>query len=132
LETITSENGVYRYKLNGPGRASTPSGPANITDESPSFVKVEATGPGKLILRDRNMPGWLVKVDGQHVNLEGTTWMEVELPAGVHQVQFNYVPPGFMTGAMLAAVCWLVLVGLLLSAKFFPARNGVTIEQATI
>ncbi len=129
LDDMTQEDGLFKYKLNGPGRASTPSGPAKITDESSSFVKVEATGPGKLTLRDRNMPGWMVKVDGQHAKMEGKTWMEVDLPAGTHQIQFNYVPPGFMTGVMLAAATWLILIGMLVSARFFRTRSGVTIAH---
>ena len=106
------ENGVLRYALPGPGRASTPQGPAQIQSESPTQIVVNATGPGRLVLRDRNMPGWMVKIDGQHAPLEGTTWREVDLPAGAHKVEFNYVPPGFMTGVYAALVAILLLGAL--------------------
>jgi hypothetical protein len=103
-EAASVESGVYRYELKGPGRASTPAGPATIKRETPSQITVEAQGPGRLVLRDRNMPGWIAKVDGRHAPILGTTWREVDLAAGEHTVEFNYVPPEFRKGCLLAAL----------------------------
>jgi hypothetical protein len=101
---------ITKTPIEGPGRASTPSGKAEIIEETPTKLAVRATGPGKLVVRDRNMPGWLAKLDGQHVPLEGDLWREVELPAGEHRVEFNYVPPGFMPGVYLGFPAWLMLL----------------------
>jgi hypothetical protein len=111
-QPFSTDGGVYRYPLSGPGRVSTPVGPGEIVSEGLSQLRVRATGPGRLVVRDRNMPGWLAKVDGRHVPLEGTTWREVDLPPGEHTIEFNYVPPGMMAGLMLAVPAWaLLLVG---------------------
>jgi len=110
LDDSRTDNNLIKAKLPGPGRASTPKGPAVIDHESYSSLRLHATGPGKLTIRDRNMPGWAPKVDGAHVPMGGTTWMEIELPAGDHQIELNYVPPGFMTGVFLAVPAWLLVV----------------------
>lgn len=100
------------YDIGGPGRVSAPQGKAEITDQTFSKLVVKASGPGKLIVRDRNMPGWLAKVDGRHESIGGTVWREVDLPAGDHTVEFNYVPPGLMPGLYIGVPAW-ILMGLL-------------------
>ena len=100
--------GLFKYKIPGPGRASTPQGTAKILSETASQINVHATGPGKLIVRERNMPGWLPKVDGKHATLGGTTWLEIDLPAGAHEIELNYIPPGFVTGLILAFIACLI------------------------
>jgi len=109
LGEAPKQDNLYKYKLKGPGRASTPAGKAEIVKETTSGMELKATGPGKLVVRDRNIPGWLAKVDGQHTPIGGTTWMELDLPAGEHKVELNYVPPGFMTGVLLAFPAWLIV-----------------------
>lgn len=113
-QPISSDSGMLRYEISGPGRASTPMGPAKVESESLSSIRLTATGPGRLVLRDRNMPGWMAKVDGRHVPLLGSTWREVDVPAGSHTLEFNYVPPGFMTGLGVSA-----FAGLALAVIFF-------------
>jgi hypothetical protein len=103
-------------KLSGPGRASIDGRNVPINSESYTSVRMTVQGPGRLVLRDRNMPGWLPKIDGQHVPLAGTTWLELDIPSGSHQVEFNYVAPGFMSGVYLAFMAWIVMAwGLVLS-----------------
>jgi len=123
LEQVAPERGIYKYKLKGPGRASTPQGPAQIVSESPSKLTLTAIGPGKLIVRERNMPGWVAKVDGKHVIMGGTTWMEIDIPAGSHDVELNYVPPGFMNGVFLALIGWVLIV-------FFAISSGLSVRRA--
>lgn len=121
------DNGILKYDFtkhpNYVGRAvvnapNAPLRPAKVTGESFTQVRVDAEGPGQLTLVDRYMPGWLAKIDGQHVELKTTgssdkpeTWLGVELPPGQHKVEFNYVPPGFMTGVYLAFPAWLICLG---------------------
>ncbi len=114
VTSIYSRNGIQA--VDGPGRVSVDSGTAKIVSENPQQVKIEATGPGTLVLRDRHMPGWTAKVDGRAVSVKGTIWMEIELSAGEHQVEFDYVPPGWTTGLYLAGPAWLILIGVSLAA----------------
>jgi hypothetical protein len=118
-----AEGKILKYRLASPGRASTPQGKAEIVEESYSKLKLQAVGPGKLVVRDRNMPGWLPKVDGAHAALGGTTWMEIDLPTGRHQVELNYVPPGFMAGVLLAIPAWILVFSLAFWAGVLALRG---------
>lgn len=106
---------VVKTPIPGPGRASTPSGAAQIVEEGYSALVLQANGPGLLTLRDRNLPGWSAKVDGHPVPISGTVWREVELPAGSHTVEFRYSPPGMRNGFLLMALCTVGL-GILTAA----------------
>lgn len=119
-----SSGNALHYVVPGPGRASTPEGPATIEEETATHITLQATGPGRLVLRDRNMPGWAVRVDDQPATLQGTTWREVELPAGSHRVRFTYSPPGFAVGMRLALVALGVLLGIFVVAAAFVTTFG--------
>jgi hypothetical protein len=108
---FSTENGVLRYRVNGLGRASTPQGSAEITSETASGLRLEATGPGTLTVRDRMMPGWTATVDGKEVPMRGQRWRELDLPEGPHVVEMRYTPPGLLTGLYLGLPAWL-LVGV--------------------
>jgi hypothetical protein len=130
-EVWDQEDGaVRRVPIEGPGRASTPNGPGRIVEQGFSHTIVDASGPGKLTLRDRRMPGWTARIDGREANLSGDRWLEVELPPGTHRVIFTYRPPGLVTGLLLfmAAVVVLVSVWLLKGRDF--AKPG-TYNRAT-
>lgn len=110
------------------GRAFTPAGRASIVEEGYARLVVEAEGPGLLVVRDRNMPGWSVEVDGTPATLRGTRWREVELVgAGKHRVVMRYTPPGLREGLALAggAAFALLLLALL-------ARRGEITQPATV
>lgn len=96
-----------RQPLQGPGRADVAGRSAEITEETLCRLTVRATGPGKLTVRDRNLPGWSAKIDGQPTPLQGTTWREIDLPTGDHTVEFRYTPPGLAMGALVSLLAWL-------------------------
>ena len=56
------------------------------------------------------MPGWSALVDGKSSQVGGTTWIEVDIPNGEHQVELQYTPPGFKLGLILAILALLKLV----------------------
>lgn len=125
-------NGPYGvWDLPGPGRASTTQGPAQITEERFDGLTLKAQGPGKLILRDRLMPGWKVEVDGQRQDMPEALFREVDLDEGEHTVVFTYEAPGFRTGAQAAAVSGVVLLGLVGMAfrRRFPVQKQVPREE---
>ena len=100
--------GMYVYELDGPGRITSPVGKAEVEQESLQFLHLKATGPGTLTVRDRNLPGWIAKVDGIATPISGDPWMEIPLPPGDHKVELNYVPPGLMAGLYLALPLWIM------------------------
>lgn len=112
LEQKGSKNGVLQYEIPGAGRAYTPTGKAEFVSESLTSLTLKANGPGVLSLRDRNLPGWTATVDGKEVQITGAMWREVELPAGIHEVVFRYVPPGYTAGIGIFALSLVVTVAV--------------------
>jgi hypothetical protein len=113
-EPLTQENGYLRYRVPGPGRLSIEGGQSKVLSEVTNAVRVQAQGPGRLILRDRNLPGWKAIVDGEPAELKGTRWLEVDLAGGDHIIDFTYSAPGFSTGMLLGIPALLLaLAGLL-------------------
>ncbi|CAN5438338.1 hypothetical protein BH11ARM2_BH11ARM2_23050 [soil metagenome] len=106
---IWDRNG--KTPLQGPGRADVEGHPAAITEESLTHLVLKATGPGKLTLRDRNLPGWTATVDGKPTDIRGTDWREMEIPNGEHTVVFRYTPPGLEMGAAVSLMGWIGWVG---------------------
>jgi uncharacterized membrane protein YfhO len=78
-------------------------------------VAVDSDGPGLLVLRDVHAPGWRVTVDGEHADLQRVdhAFRGVAVPAGASAVVFSYNPGSLRTGAWLAVVGILLLVGML-------------------
>jgi len=132
---MTGNLGVY--KLDGPGRAyvlpvgaTTDTVPGSVVPEpqtcqitldTTDLQIIEATGPGTLVVKDRNMVGWTAKVDGKPTDIKPGLWREVDLPSGTHKVEFNYEPPGFKTGLWLAALAIL----------FLATSVGINLRQRT-
>lgn len=94
-------------EISGPGVVSAPGG-AHIEKTTYSSFVVHATGPGPLVLRDRNMDGWTATLDGRPVPIKPGLWKEVDLPKGGHLVVFSYAGPNFVP--MIFAL--VVLAGL--------------------
>lgn len=108
---------VIKEPLEGPGRASIDGRPAKVTEQTSSSMKVEVEGPGRLVVRDWDAPGWSALIDGEPNFLIGTQWREVEVPEGRHTVEFKYDPPGYGYGL------WLGLTGLILAfLALLPGR----------
>ena len=85
-------------QIPGPGRVSSTGGSAQIISEDYRSITIEADGPGVLTLRDRNMPGWSTRVDGDPTAIAGDPFRQVSLPPGAHRVEFTYWPPGLTQG----------------------------------
>jgi uncharacterized membrane protein YfhO len=60
------------------------------------------------------IPGWRVTIDGRRVNpLEiNGAFLAVDVPAGDHTVEFLYVPPGLVKGAVAAGTGALILLAI--------------------
>jgi hypothetical protein len=114
----------------GPRQAFTP---ATIREYHPHRVVVEAhpSQPALLVLTDAWHPGWRATVDGQpaailrvNLGLRG-----VALTPGRHQVAFDFVPPGLVTGSLASLATAVVIVGLSVwewrRGKGSPCRGSV-------
>ena len=74
--------------------------PAEIVEYLPNRIRVNAKGPGTLVLSEINYPGWTAAIDGRKVPVRTveTIFRAVELEAGDHQVVFQFKPLSVYAG----------------------------------
>jgi hypothetical protein len=96
-----------------------------ITHYSDDRVELLASmdNPGLLVLSDTFYPGWRAYVDGEEVPIYATdlTLRSIFLPAGEHNVEFEYSPTSFKLGA---AVTIASLLGLLIYLTWSPTTTA--------
>lgn len=66
------------------------------------IVECENEEKGTLTVKEYAWSGWRVRVDGQPTDLEfDETWLKVKVPAGKHEIAFNYLPWDSLLGLIL-------------------------------
>jgi hypothetical protein len=109
-----------------PDRATNQnSGTVAFKSYSPKQLVFDAndSAPSVLLLNDKYDPNWHVTVDGQPAELLRCNFIMrgVHLPAGPHQVLFQFILPNKPLYVTLAAIATgLVLVGLLVYLELKP------------
>jgi Bacterial membrane protein YfhO len=116
---------VVNEKVDLPGIGTSTASPAEIAEYQSTRVVINAmaTQPGLLVLGDQFYPGWQAVVDDQPVpiiRVNGTA-RGVLLPAGQHQVVFQFVSVPVMQGIALGVIGSLVLAAI--AAYRFLARK---------
>lgn len=87
---------------------------------TPNRIVVHASGPGRLMLSEINLPDWRARLDGRDVPmLNAVIFRAVDLPDGEHLVEFVYHPAAFYLGVLVSALAWtgVGLAGLLRKRK---------------
>ena len=81
---------------------------ATIELYSPNKILISASGPGYLILSENFYPGWLAYVDGIKTPMVqiGEILRGVQLPPGVHHIQFVFQPLSVYLGLLLGFIFW--------------------------
>jgi hypothetical protein len=89
--------------------------PADIVSYAPerAVIKADAVEPSLLVLSDTFFPGWKAYVDGAEVPILRANYLfrAVVLPAGVHEVVFEYHPTSFRAGLTVSGVFMALLAG---------------------
>lgn len=88
-------------------------------------LKTQSAAPNVLLLNDRYDPNWQVSIDGKAAKLLRCNYLMrgVEVPAGEHQVEFNFRPNvRFLNVGLAASALGIVLVGFLVVASGREAR----------
>lgn len=87
-----------------------------ITDYQPArvVVSVRAHADAYLVLTDAWYPGWVARLDGAEVPLDRANliFRAVRVPAGEHEIVFEYRPVSLWLGAAISALAWLVVGAL--------------------
>jgi hypothetical protein len=103
----------------GPARPEGPLGPARATivHEEPDRLLVETAvdRPAWLVLNDTYGPGWIATVDREPVSLFRANALvrAVPIPAGRHEVQFDYAPSSVRMGAAISLVALAAVSALI-------------------
>ncbi len=117
-------DGVYLYRLEGSRtrswmeRGSSENGrewqPISITQWTPNWIRLHASGPGVVVLSEVAYPGWRVLVGGEPVTLITVNGLfrAVELESGEHEVTFQFYPLTLVFGIAISGVGLLLLLYL--------------------
>jgi hypothetical protein len=98
--------------------ASDATGSATVLEYRSGRVscRVEAGGPGYLVLTDSYYPGWEAVLDGSRTQVfrANYAFRAIRVPAGTHQVEFRFRPRSFYLGlclTVLTLTCGLLCLG---------------------
>ena len=87
-----------------------------IEEESGDYVLLRASGSDDtiLVISMDHLPGWSARIDGAETTLFSAYGFlnALYLPAGEHEVELTYRPPGFAAGIPISAVSLAALVVL--------------------
>ncbi len=91
-------------------------GSAEIASDEPGRVAVRITTgqPARLLLLDTFYPGWRATLDGEPVEIRRANgaFRAVDVPAGEHEVVFEYRPASVRIGAAISGLATVVWLGL--------------------
>jgi hypothetical protein len=103
-----------------PAGEPPPATPARIMARTDTSVTIDADArrPGRLVLLDTLYPGWKATVDGRDVPIEAANaaFRAVAVPAGRHEVRFEYRPVSVRNGAIVSLVALVALVAMSVGA----------------
>lgn len=102
--------------------------PAEIVSYAPERVAIRAKTDtaALLVLTDTFFPGWYARVDGAETPILRANYLfrAVVLPAGEHEVVFEYKPTGFRIGALVSGTCLALFMATLAWAWRNERRAG--------
>ncbi len=124
LNSLGIVDGVYLYRLEGSRtrawmereRADTNQDwqSITITQWTPNWIRLQAAGPGVVVLSEVAYPGWRVLVDGEPSALTTVNGLfrAVELDSGEHEVIFQFYPTTLIWGIAISGLGLLLLLYL--------------------
>jgi hypothetical protein len=97
-----------------------------VTDYEPEYVRLTAEGPGYLLLTDAYYPGWVATLDGRPTPILRADIMfrAVELPEGIHTVEFRFEPRPVTIGLWVSGLAWASVLLTLLVLAFRNKKAG--------
>jgi hypothetical protein len=93
--------------------------PVTEMDWNYNRIAIRVTGQGRLVLSEIIHPGWVVTVDGKIAAIEEYAGVlrSVILPAGTHEVVFEFAPPAMRLGLFVTLATVVALIFLPASKK---------------
>jgi len=92
--------------------------------EQESVMKVETADDGMLFVSDAYYPGWKAYVDGRETKIHRAdfAFRAVEIPAGIHKVEFVYKPESFYKGVKISIIS-LIFLSVLASLSYLIGKK---------
>ncbi|MGB2897593.1 MAG: YfhO family protein [Anaerolineales bacterium] len=124
LTSFGITDGVYLYRLEGSrtrswierGSAENDQDwqPIAISLWTPNWIRLQAAGPGVVVLSEVAYPGWRVFVDGEPSTLTTVNGLfrAVALDSGEHEVIFQFYPMTLIFGIAISSIGLLLLLFL--------------------
>ena len=86
-----------------------------VTDYGDSYLKgkIDVDEDGVFVTSIPYEAGWSLEVDGrsrQIGELVGGAWIAAGLPAGEHEIELTFRPPGFIIGLAITLACIIILI----------------------
>lgn len=110
---------IIEEKVDMPSKKTSDKGKVDVKKYHSGNVEIETktTSPALLFLSDNYYPGWKAYVDGRQTPImrANYTFRAVNVPKGVHMVQFVYDPLSFKAGLLLGG---LGMLGVFAGFKF--------------
>ncbi|MDO5033246.1 MAG: YfhO family protein [Eubacteriales bacterium] len=77
-------------------------------------LKTQDSEPGLVFVSTPANPGWEARLDGQAspIYVVYDAFLGIPVPAGEHELELRFIPPGFRTGALLSALALILAIGL--------------------
>jgi len=107
-------------------------GTARVLEHTGStfLIETDTDGDALLVLAENHAPGWTASIDGgpaQPTQVTNIAWQSIPVPAGVHQIRFQYFPASVRWGLVIS-----IPVGLLLLVMWvFPGRRREAASPGT-
>ena len=94
--------------------------PAEVVENTANQIRLQASGPGTVVLSEMMYPGWRVQVDSVQEEIETVDGLfrGIETSAGEHEIVFSYHPMTVYAGCGVGLAAW-VIAGL----YFFFSRR---------
>jgi hypothetical protein len=100
--------------------AGAPREPAEIVSYAPerAVIRTRASGPRLLVVSDTHFPGWKAFVDGTEAKILRANYLfrAIALPAGSHEVVFEYRPGSLRAGLGVSAVGLTLFIAVVAAA----------------
>ncbi len=85
-----------------------------ITEDKPEHVKIGVYSSVNclLLLNDTFAPGWKAFIDSRETRIlrANFAFRAIEVPKGLHMVEFKYTHPGFITGAAMSIMSCVIFL----------------------
>ncbi|MHB1462590.1 MAG: YfhO family protein [Armatimonadota bacterium] len=108
---------------------------SGFTANSRGFTaKIELKKPGMLFFSVPWDKGWTARLDGQPAAIEKVNlgFVGLMVPAGSHDIEFTYFPPGLLIGALMSIISIAVLVSYSVIVKLKSRNSFNTSVDPTI